>query len=486
MSDDNQQPQRLTRAGDWAREKDTSFATCVKLPDGTMFHKFDRVGVYRIDVLPYVVGEGNPKYAPGQIAFERSYFSHRLSLPDGSVRPFLCLAGPGLGKLCPVCQHRAAMGNAEEFKELVQSLRPTARHLWNIVDLDAREYAIKVMDTNHYDKGSGFGEQMKLALQGTPQYEDFAELRGGYTLKLHVTEKNLGMRRGTYKAVVRIDFEKRDYDYNMDTLQQTICLDSCFIEKTYDELKRILFQVPEGEDFPDDGPDGASYHLPGRLPVRTVSRSVSAPPPGEATRPNGHAVQSPVVQRQSPRPASQPQAQPTPQAPGQLPPASRPVRQVNQAPQPEPGAPTADDLGMTDGMLVISKQHGECEIAGISRAGDLLTLQKLDGSLVRGVRPSEVQVVIQGEPAAQPVQEPAPAPVVAQEPAPAPVVAQEPAPPPAPRQLPASNRRPTRPQPTQPEPAQAQTTGDDSPLEPDGDDDDNTPPGRRPTRVPRT
>lgn len=238
-----QRDQRRASAEDWAKNQGRDFEpTAVKLPEGTTFFKLERVGTYEVDFIEYVAGKGNPRADEGYLHFEREYCVHRIPMPNGRASLYCCLYET-FKKKCPVCEYVNANGNTAD-KELIKSLKPQVRHLWNVIDRGSKEQKVQVFDSNHFNRGSGFGEQIADALLSVPKYRTFARAEGGYTLHLTVKELALGQNRGTYKAVTRVDFVPREKDLPDDIVEQCVCLDDCLIEHSYDELKRILLQEP--------------------------------------------------------------------------------------------------------------------------------------------------------------------------------------------------------------------------------------------------
>lgn len=231
---------KRTDARGWARQQERGFeATCVKLPDGVNFFKIDKAGTYIVDILHYIVGKGNPRADEGFLHFEREYQSHRIATPNG-MRPYCCQWAT-FGKKCAACDWLKDHGkNAPE--DIVRQMRPSFRHLWNIVDLNSKERNVQVYDSNHFNKGLGFGEQIATALNSVEAYKDFSELKGGFTL--HLTTKEVSFPGGKYYPVVRMDFLPRKQDYDDDMYDKLVCLDSCLVEVKYDTMMATIMQEP--------------------------------------------------------------------------------------------------------------------------------------------------------------------------------------------------------------------------------------------------
>ncbi len=269
MATRREQEQRETRrasAEGWAKEQDRGFEpTAVKLPEGKSFFKLDKAGTYVIDILEYRAGEGNPRADEGYLHFEREYHAHRVPMPNGRKSLYCCL-WETFGEKCPVCEWMNSHGNSAD-PELVKSLRPTKRHLWNVIDLNSKDLKVQVWDTNHYNRGLGFGEQIADAILNVPKYRTFAQTEGGFTL--HLTVKEQTFPGGKFYAATRIDFMPRKEDYPESILNECVCLDSCLVHTSYDDLKRVFSQEPARAAVKDE---------PHPEPSKSERRA-SAPPP---------------------------------------------------------------------------------------------------------------------------------------------------------------------------------------------------------------
>ncbi len=233
---------KYTDSKDWADKQGKGFEpTAVKLPDGVTFFVMKNTGSYEIDVVPYIVGVGNPAADEGYAHFERTYQVHRGLGADGK-RSYCCLANT-FGKRCPVCDWlRKEGGNADP--DLVKKLRAQIRMLWCVIDRKTQDKKIQVYDSAYF---KSFGEMLKTKIQAVPRYRDFYKLENGYTLYLTVAEQNMGNVK--FNGVTNIEMEKREDSYPDDLLDKSPCLDECLIELTYKELNKVFTMEPDdGEE----------------------------------------------------------------------------------------------------------------------------------------------------------------------------------------------------------------------------------------------
>ncbi len=105
------------------------------------------------------------------------------------------------------------------------------------------------METNHYNKKKGFGEQL-VALLDEEAVDDekfcVADEEEGKTLKMTVEEESFP--GGKYFVVSRMDLLARDYVYPDDICDKAPCLDDCLIEPDYDDLWKMLNGEAGGDD----------------------------------------------------------------------------------------------------------------------------------------------------------------------------------------------------------------------------------------------
>ena len=258
MSDQQRQQRQReaeSAAMKWANSSSRGFEpTAIKLPDGATYFKLESVGSYDLDVIPYVV-KNNPDYAdPGHPFFMREYNVHRIPAPDGNKKLYLC-AWTHFKKKCACCEWMNK-NNKPENQELVKSMRPQLRHLWNVINLGSKDRKIQIFDTNHFNRGFGFGEMVKTAIKANEAYQHFADLKGGCTWHLSVVEQTMPGRK--FNAVTRIDFIPRKHDYEDKYLKKAWCLDDCLVEPSYKEVDTLL--NPPEEDA-DDEAQASPLHI---------------------------------------------------------------------------------------------------------------------------------------------------------------------------------------------------------------------------------
>jgi hypothetical protein len=219
------------------------------------FFRLDRAGSKRIDIIPFEVKANHPEVKVGRIDegdlyFERTYFVHRgIGANNDS---FVCPAKEE-GKRCPVCEYRAKLRKDPDADEdLVQQLAPKERQLWNVIDKEEQEKGVQVWDISFHLFGKLLDAEVRNADEDE-DYQYYADLESGSTLKLGVAEKSFAKR--TFYEVETIGFKPRREPYAEDILEQTHSLDDILKVLEYDKLKSIFMQTTDDEDEDEDEPE---------------------------------------------------------------------------------------------------------------------------------------------------------------------------------------------------------------------------------------
>ncbi len=257
----------------WLKGQGAGEATGVKLPEGIGWWK-PKVGLNRIDVIPFVAGDGNPFADKGYEHWERQYYRHYVPGFDGNSKPYACLGN--WKEKCPICEYVHSL-DKERDKDAIQSMKGKLQILMNVVDLDDREKdKIYVWEAVYYNRQKGFGEQLITALRSQPKYKNFSDLKAGFTLHLNAVEEQGG--RSKYVCVTRIDFEPRKHSYADDFIEKAACLDDCLVKHSYADLKRLVTGGP-----PEDEEDGEHRNQSNPSSAGRSSPRTSPPPDDQGT-----------------------------------------------------------------------------------------------------------------------------------------------------------------------------------------------------------
>lgn len=233
------------KARERARTRDTGTG-------GTMFNfggkdvaYFDpKKGANLIDILPYrVTVDNNPNSEKGDLDYERTFYLHNNIGPED--KPYIC--PKTIGKPCPICEHAAKLKQQGADDDIIKELRPKQRQLFNVKHPD--EDDIMLWHVSFHN----FGKKLETEILDSEDDDDiagFADLEGGKTIKVRMVQGTFGKNK--YLEADRIDFEDRDSDYNEDILDDVYDLDSILKILSYDELKKILLDLPTDDEEDED------------------------------------------------------------------------------------------------------------------------------------------------------------------------------------------------------------------------------------------
>lgn len=322
---------KVVSAKKWASEHESGFSrTSLKIPDGVTMFNIKKAGTYRLDVIPYTVGDGNPHSDAGELHYERTYWVHPRIGPNGDT---YCCSAKTFGKPCPVCEARAELArDPSSDDKTVKALFPKERTLWNVFHHTEPEKGVQVWDVSDHL----FGKHLRNKINNADEsdgYELFADPSEGSTLKIGATEeKGAGM---TWRECSDIEFKARKEPISDELLEAATCLDDMPIEMDYDDLKEVF---------------------EGRRDVKKDAKAVD--PDDDDDEPKEDSDLEPVAKK----------------------PASKHVN-------------PSVEMGLELGMKVLYEPAGICEITKISPDGTSLILEDEDGEMHTSVGPEEVELL---------------------------------------------------------------------------------------------
>ena len=224
--------------GDWA---------ALSIPEGLEMWK-PKEGAVRFDIVPYVVGEGNP-YAdqPGEWYYERTYWTHRDV--GAGKETFVCPAKTAK-KPCPICEYRAKLASDPDSDDkLVKSLKPKERQLF-LIRLRTRgeelDPTVRLYETSFHTFGSLLDKRRQDAEEDESHITDFDDHKEGAVLKASYVDEDTG--GFTYLNCYSIDFSPRSKGLESEVVEHGFCLDEIVCVPTYDELKRAFFEFEVAKD----------------------------------------------------------------------------------------------------------------------------------------------------------------------------------------------------------------------------------------------
>jgi hypothetical protein len=221
----------------------------LRLPDKVTLFK-PKAGVMLLDIIPYIVGKGNPWAEPGNLHYERTYYSHRGI--GANQDSYLC-ARMSSKQRCPVCEHRLALlksADGDEEKEAAaKDLSPKQRQLFNVINLKEPDKGVQLWDISYHL----FGRLLDLRIRDSDEddgWEKFFFLEDGFTLKVGFGEKSFA--GNSFVEAETIDFKPRKEQYDDEILEDTHCLDKLLVQEPYDDLKKVLLQTADEDEDEDE------------------------------------------------------------------------------------------------------------------------------------------------------------------------------------------------------------------------------------------
>ena len=212
----------------------------INIPKGFSMFKEESDKTYGIDVLGYVVKEvkKHPEKESIQddVWYRYPYKLHRYVGPN--KEDVIC---PGtIGKPCPRCEKMQEIYDDPDLdNKLASKYRPSNRSIFAIkLKSGVPKKERKQIMLWDISDGNFFNVVDKELEMGEEDWNGFASLEGGYTLKTRFIEDQFDKTK--YPKADRVDFIPRK-DYPDDILDKTPCLDDMIVPniKTYKEIEEI-------------------------------------------------------------------------------------------------------------------------------------------------------------------------------------------------------------------------------------------------------
>jgi hypothetical protein len=223
------------------RAEEIFSSTCLNLPKEAKLFQIKSDKPLRMDILPYEVGTGNPFADLGSFHYERTYWAHRGIGPDNKSYP--CPRENTRGKdRCPICEHREKLREDPEANEdLITSLKPKRRQIFNIIDLNNRDAGVQIWDISFHLFGNVLLEFLDDE-EFSEERRDWCEFEGGKSLRLGLKEKTFNKQK--FYEVTRIDLMDRKSDYDPEKmLEKVFCLDKVIKTISYEDLSEVFLQT---------------------------------------------------------------------------------------------------------------------------------------------------------------------------------------------------------------------------------------------------
>lgn len=330
--------------------------TAYRVPEGMKVFSIKKAGVYRLDIMPFAAGKGNPFADEGMLHYERTFFQHRDIGLDQDA--YICLRTHQQVKdfkrfeLCPICKYRQEISQSDQA--LAKKLAPKERQLFNVIDLANPDDGVQLWEISHHLFGKLLDTKINNADEDD-EYFKFFYHDDGLTLKCTAAEKSMGGDSKPFYEIADIEFKKRSEQYSDDILEQCACLDDLLIQLDYDKLEAIFTETaaPDDEDSgegEEEDEDDEPSPKPSRKPSATSSKTTK-PAPKSSSRSS--------------------------------------AAKEEESEDDEPSTPN----GITVGDMVEHDTLGLCEVVHVSGDGTSLRLKDEEGTVHKAIDPLDVEPV---------------------------------------------------------------------------------------------
>jgi len=207
------------------------------------------VGEHLIDIIPYMIGEGNPnpKRKLGEIGDYLNLFVHNgVGVNENQ---YICLARC-YSKPCPVCELRLKLQKEGEDPDSLKSFNPTRRCVYNVIVYDdGKEEAkgVQVMIVAYYFMQRHLDELANPVRPGSSRTNYMAYNKTGKSIAFK--REGAGAKNTSF---VGHKFEDRNYDIPDEILDSTFCLEKIIHIPSYSEVYEALHG--KVEESKTDGP----------------------------------------------------------------------------------------------------------------------------------------------------------------------------------------------------------------------------------------
>lgn len=267
------------------------------LPEGLDVMTIDKEGMYRFDIIPYIVTKARGAIKAGTLHYERTYFAHFSVGVDN--RAFIC---PRMfGKKCPICEEFDSLRKDPNVDwDSIKGLRPKERQLFLVVDLKNKEKGVQALDLAKFNFGKGLIDRINETEidEDAVDYSVFANLEDGLTIRAHFVSSSIKTKDGSYNFLKceKPDFIPRKEQYDESILDDLPKLDDILRLSSYEKIAAAFFGAGEEEPVTEEAAEEAPAPA-AKAPVARPAVAKAAPKPAPAPEP-----EEPVEEEETPAP----------------------------------------------------------------------------------------------------------------------------------------------------------------------------------------
>lgn len=195
-------------------------------------------GEHLFNVIPYIVGNKDPKLSPGEVSYILDIWVHRnIGINEDS---FVCPAR-NYGQACPICERQKEMRLSGTFSDdEIKDLNPKRRAVYNVQVCDTAEEeakGIQIWEVSHF-----MTERLFSELSRKPKGGGFIPFSDPDNGKMLAFNKKSNMEYVGHKMV------DRDEPISDSLLEEAYTLDELIYIPSYEELYAAFY----GEDYAEE------------------------------------------------------------------------------------------------------------------------------------------------------------------------------------------------------------------------------------------
>jgi hypothetical protein len=209
-------------------------------------------GTYKISILAYRAGAGNPFSAEGTLWYERTFYAHKNM---GAEKEYPLCPKKCRNKPCPACELLGEMDQDPNADPKTKNgLFAQRKQAFLIFDHDNPADGVQLWEIAYHNFGKQLDQRINAADEEDNYHKFFRNDDGGLMLKLGAVEEASGFG-GKYIKVATIDFKQRAEPLPSKLLKKLPCLDELIDASVpkYAHIEELLGggrAIDEDEDEP--------------------------------------------------------------------------------------------------------------------------------------------------------------------------------------------------------------------------------------------
>lgn len=224
----------------------------INLPGHIGQWKFDRTGLFKIDIVPYEASKGDKSGKEGFLVPYLAYEAHEIG-PDNER---WCCPERMANKPCPVCKfQRKLKVDPHASEDRIKALYPRKRRIYLFRDRDDKERRLFAYETG---VKKSFGEVIDQAMEfggEDENFDNFHDPEEGYWLSINVVEDTFNGNK--YNKPALVQFQKRTKPMPDDLLDKAPSMTDLLVIPSYEELEQMFLEgIGEDEATVDTAANG--------------------------------------------------------------------------------------------------------------------------------------------------------------------------------------------------------------------------------------